>query len=114
MDDRNLNDRKFVMVSSTASAVDPDGPTEFVYKEEDGIIWGDYVGDTVVHGHFVGTREADRIELTYIHQLKSGGRAGGRSASRIETLPDGRLHLIEEFQFEGDDTKHVSVCAEVS
>ncbi|WP_169808675.1 hypothetical protein [Microtetraspora niveoalba] len=113
MDHRNLNNRRFVMVSSTASEVDPDGPTEFVYQEEDGIVWGSYVGDTVTHGHFVGSREDDRLEITYIHQLKKGGHASGRSTSRIETRPDGRLHLVEEFQFEGDDTMHVSVCAEV-
>ncbi len=102
------------MVSSTASAVDPDGPTEFVYRESGGIIWGDYTGDTVVHGRFIGTRDADRIELTYVHLLRSGDRAGGQSSSRIETLPDGRLHLIEEFQFAGDGRVHVSVCAEVA
>ncbi|MEV8636942.1 hypothetical protein AB0395_35400 [Streptosporangium sp. NPDC051023] len=115
MNDNNLlNDRKFIMVSSTASAVDPAGPTEFAYRESDGIIWGDYTGDTVVHGRFVGTRNADRIELTYVHLLKNGERAGGQSSSRIESLPDGRLRLVEEFQFAGDDTLHVSVCAEVA
>ncbi|GAA3100431.1 hypothetical protein [Streptosporangium carneum] len=108
-----LNDRRFVMVSSTASAVDPDGPTEFAYRESGGIIWGDYTGDTVVHGRFLGTRDADRIELTYVHLLKNGDRAGGQSTSRIETLPDGRLRLVEEFQFAGDDRVHVSVCSEV-
>ncbi|MEV6866479.1 hypothetical protein AB0M44_36485 [Streptosporangium subroseum] len=108
-----LNDRRFVMVSSTASAVDPDGPTEFAYRESGGIIWGDYTGDTVVHGHFVGTRDGDRIELTYVHLTKNGDRAGGQSSSRIETLPDGRLNLVEEFQFAGDDTAHVSVCTEI-
>lgn len=101
------------MVSSTASAVDPDGPTEFAYRESGGIIWGDYTGDTVVHGRFVGTRDGDRIELTYIHLTKNGDRAGGQSSSRIEALPDGRLNLIEEFQFAGDDTAHVSVCTEI-
>ncbi|WP_433226345.1 hypothetical protein [Microtetraspora malaysiensis] len=113
MDDKNLNNRRFVMVSSTASEVDPDAPTEFVYLEEDGIVWGSYFGDTVVHGHFVGSRDDNRLEITYIHHLKKGGHAGGRSTSRIETRPDGLLHLVEEFQFEGDDRTHVSVCAEV-
>ncbi|MDP9842400.1 hypothetical protein [Streptosporangium lutulentum] len=108
-----LNDRRFVMVSSTASSVDPDGPTEFAYRESGGIIWGDYTGDTVVHGRFVGTRDGDRIELTYVHLTKKGDRVGGQSSSRIETLPDGRLNLVEEFQFAGDDTAHVSVCTEI-
>ncbi len=108
----NLNGRKFVMVSSTASDVDPDGPTEFLYWEEDGLIWGSYTGDTVTVGRFVGTRDDDQITISYVHALKEGGRAGGQSSSRIEREADGRLRLVEEFQFDGDDTQHVSVCVE--
>lgn len=89
------------MISSTAGRVDPDGPTEFAYRGADGIIWGAYTGDTVVHGRFVGIRDSDRIELTYVHLLKDGGRAGGHSSSRIETLPGGRLRPVEEFRFPG-------------
>ncbi|MCT9930225.1 hypothetical protein N5079_08295 [Planotetraspora sp. A-T 1434] len=108
-----LNGRRFVMVSSTASSVDPVDPTRFEYEESGGVIWGSYAGDTVIHGHFVGTRDADRIELSYVHLLKNGQRAGGQSSSRIETLADGGLRLVEEFQFAGDDATHVSVCAEI-
>ncbi|NUR85585.1 MAG: hypothetical protein HOY71_16010 [Nonomuraea sp.] len=100
------------MVSSTASAVDPEAPTEFFYWEEDGVIWGSYTGDTVTHGRFVGTRDGEQISISYVHALKAGGRAGGQSTSRIETEPGGRLRLVEEFTFVGDDTAHGSVCVE--
>ncbi|GAA4617016.1 hypothetical protein GCM10023195_75830 [Actinoallomurus liliacearum] len=110
----NLDGRRFVMVSSTASRVDPDSPTQFVYQEADGVIWGSYDGDTVAHGRFVGTRQDDQIELNYVHLTKGGpSPVAGRSTSRIEALPDGRLKLVEEFQFEGDDTPQVSVCEEL-
>ena len=109
-----LNGRRFVMVSSTASAVDRDRPTEFEYWEADGVVWGSYTGDTVTHGRFVGTRDDDVVSIAYVHALKAGGRAAGRSDSRVETEDDGRLRLVEEFQFEGDDTKHVSVCTETT
>ncbi|MEO3814609.1 hypothetical protein ABGB17_36915 [Sphaerisporangium sp. B11E5] len=108
-----LDGREFVMVSSTASAVDPSGPTRFVYEEADGVVWGRYDGDTVMHGRFVGSRDGDLVELAYVHLLKSGERAGGRSSSRVERLADGRLRLVEEFRFDGDDTPQVSVCEEV-
>ncbi|MET8140500.1 hypothetical protein ABZU32_09345 [Sphaerisporangium sp. NPDC005288] len=108
-----LDGRAFAMVSSTASEVNADEPTRFHYREANGVIWGGYTGDTVIHGRFVGTRDDDRIELTYAHALKAGGRAAGRSTSRIESLPDGRLRLVEEFAFDGDDTPQVSVCEEI-
>ncbi|WP_226899533.1 hypothetical protein [Nonomuraea phyllanthi] len=109
----NLNGRTFVMVSSTASAVDQDSPTEFRYREEDGVVWGSYTGDTVTQGRFVGTRDGELVSISYVHALKAGGTAGGQSSSRIETADDGLLRLVEEFSFDGDDTVHVSVCREV-
>ncbi|MFI9591600.1 hypothetical protein [Nonomuraea sp. NPDC052265] len=113
MDGVNLNGRKFVMVSSTASAVDPGSPTEFLYREADGVVWGSYTGDTVTHGRFVGTRDGADVSISYAHALKAGGKAGGQSSSRVEQGEDGLLRLVEEFRFDGDDTLHVSVCAEV-
>ncbi|SDJ84588.1 hypothetical protein SAMN05421874_103376 [Nonomuraea maritima] len=109
----NLNGRTFVMVSSTASTVNPDSPTQFEYSERDGVVWGSYTGDTVTHGHFVGTRDGDQVTISYAHALVAGGNAGGRSTSRIETGEDGLLRLVEEFSFENDATRHTSICAEL-
>lgn len=108
-----LDGRMFSLVSSTASDVDPQSPTRFEYHEADGLVWGDYAGDTVSSGHFVGVRTAaDRLEVTFAHTLTAGGAVTGSSASRIE--PDeehpGALRLIEEFEVDG--TQHRSVCIE--
>ena len=66
-----------------------------------------------IHGRFVGTRDGD-VGLDRLRaRAKAGGKAGGQSNSRIETDADGRLRLVEEFRFKGDDTRHVSVCTEV-
>jgi hypothetical protein len=109
----NLDGRRFALISSTASEVDPDAPTLFVYHEADGLIWGSYDGDTVLLGRFAGTRRHDEVELGYVHVgKKSRETVTGLSGSRIEVLPDGRLRLVERFQFEGDDTRHVSICEE--
>ncbi|WP_242613907.1 hypothetical protein [Actinomadura roseirufa] len=110
----NLDGRRFAMVSSTASRVDPDAPTRFAYTEADGVIWGSYEGDTVVHGRFVGVRDGADVELSYVHLTTRGtAPVAGRSSNRIELLPDGRMRLVEEFRFDGDDTPQVSVCEEI-
>ncbi|GGK73212.1 hypothetical protein Sme01_07130 [Sphaerisporangium melleum] len=108
-----LDGRTFVMVSSTASDVDAGDPTWFEYHEAAGVVWGGYTGGTVIHGRFAGTRKGERVELAYAHALKTGGLAGGRSTSRVQTLPGGRLRLVEEFTFDGDDTPQLSICDEV-
>ncbi|GAB3040332.1 hypothetical protein GCM10027052_21700 [Parafrigoribacterium mesophilum] len=52
----SLNGRRFVMESSTNSIVDATSASHFRYFERDGVVWGDYDGDTVTFGHFVGAR----------------------------------------------------------
>ncbi|MEU8307128.1 hypothetical protein AB0C84_26570 [Actinomadura sp. NPDC048955] len=110
----NLNGRRFAMVSSTASRVDPAAPTWFAYEEADGVVWGSYEGDTVVQGRFVGARRGGEVRLNYVHLTKqSADPVAGSSTNRIELLQDGRIRLVEEFQFEGDATPQVSVCEEI-
>jgi hypothetical protein len=107
----DLDGRVFDMVSSTASRVDPDAPTRFRYSEEGGVVWGDYTGDTVTVGRFVGTRDGDRLTVSFVHALVAGGVVTGTAASRIEPADAAGLRLVEEFEVDG--RPQVSVCAEV-
>jgi len=108
----SLEGRVFDMVSSTASRVDPDSPTRFVYHEADGVIWGEYAGDTVRTGRFVGTRAGARIDVRFVHALLAGGEpVTGEASSRIEEDPRGGLRLVEDFEIDG--VPHMSICAEV-
>ena len=107
----DLDGRRFAMVSSTASAVDASSPTVFDYHERDGMIWGEYQGDTVRLGRFVGVRDGERVSLRFTHVVDAtGGVASGAAESRIERHADG-LHLVEDFRTADGD--QVSVCVEV-
>ena len=108
----SLDGRVFDMVSSTASRVDPESPTRFVYHEADGVLWGEYSGDTVRTGRFVGTRADDLIHVRFVHALLAGGEPiSGGASSRIEQDDRGGLRLVEDFEVDG--VPHLSVCAEV-
>jgi hypothetical protein len=107
----SLNGRRFVMESSTNSAVDAASPSRFRYFERDGIVWGDYDGDTVTFGHFVGTRVGNDLRVTFVHVLAADGRlVTGTGGSVVESLPGDAVRLVEHFQIDGTD--HVSVCVE--
>ena len=100
------------MTSSTNSVVDPDSPSRFRYFERDGVIWGEYWGDTVMFGRFVGTRVADILSVTFTHVLTGDGSVvTGTSQSLVETSADG-LRLVENFEVDG--RRHVSVCTETA
>ncbi|MDQ1548154.1 MAG: hypothetical protein QOH69_3058 [Actinomycetota bacterium] len=107
----SLDRRKFVMESSTNSAVDPDSPSSFQYFERDGVIWGDYDGDTVTFGRFVGTRVGNQLSVSFAHVMADDGRViTGTSGSVVEVSTDG-IRLVENFTI--DDVDHVSICVEV-
>ena len=105
-----LDGRRFVLVSSTASAVDAGSPSRFRYRERDGVVWGDYDGDTVRFGRFLGTRTGVDLAISFVHVLAADGAVvAGTSASVVE-VRDGVLRLVETFRL--GDVEHVSVCVE--
>jgi hypothetical protein len=107
----SLDRRRFVMESSTNSAVDPTSPSSFQYFERDGVIWGDYDGDTVTFGRFVGTRVGNLLSVSFAHVMAADGRViTGTSGSVVEATADG-IRLVENFTI--DDVDHVSICVEV-
>jgi hypothetical protein len=109
----SLDGRAFKMVSSTTSAVDSDAPSVFHYFERGGLIWGEYTGDTVSFGRFVGTREGDGIRISFGHVLKEDGQVvTGSGASDIEVTDDGLLRLVEHYEMHG--APQLSVCVEVA
>lgn len=107
-----LDGLRFAMVSSTASAVDPAAPTTFVYHQDGLLIWGEYTGDTVTEGRFVGEIADAEVRVSFAHALASDGTVvRGDAVSRAEWSEDGRIRLIEDFAVDGVD--HVSICEQV-
>lgn len=99
------------MVSSTTSEVNADAPSVFRYFEQDGVIWGDYTGDTVTIGKFVGTRTGDTIWVSFVHVLVADGSVvTGDGESDIELDADGMLRLVEHYEMHG--APQLSVCVE--
>lgn len=109
----SLDGRRFRMVSSTTSAVDPESPSIFEYFERDGAIWGGYEGDTVTFGKFVGTRAGDTIWVSFVHVLKADGTVvTGDGESELELTDDGGIRLVEHYEMHG--LPQLSVCEEIA
>ena len=109
----SLDGRTFAMVSSTASRVDPAAPTRFLYHEVDGMVWGEYTGDTVSAGRFVGTRTGEQLQVAFVHvPVQGGAPVSGEAVSRVEQDADGALRLVEDFEADGEP--QVSVCPDGS
>ncbi|WP_209305635.1 hypothetical protein [Microbacterium sp. dk485] len=108
----DLDGLRFAMVSSTASIVDPHAPTTFTYHQEGQLVWGEYTGDTVTEGRFVGSVEGDLVSISFAHALASDGTVvRGSADSRIEHADDGRMRLVESFAVGG--VEHESICIQL-
>lgn len=116
-----LDGRSFDLVHSTASVVDAAAPTRFRYHEHAGdsgdsgdsggvLVWGEYAGDTVTAGRFVGRRDGNRLAITFAHVDTAGRLAQGSADSAIDRDEGGLLRLTEHFTANG--VAHVSICRE--
>lgn len=106
-----LDGRRFAMVSSTASRVDPDRPTEFLYHQTGQLVWGEYTGDTVTQGRFVGSFDGETLSISFAHELAADLTVvRGSADSRVE-MREGTMHLVETFFIDG--VEHESVCIEI-
>lgn len=108
----NLDGIVFEMLESTTSAVDAQEPTRFTYAEREGVLWGDYTGDTVIEGRFAGTREGDTVRLSFNHRSKNGVLTHGNAVSVISRLADGELRLTE-FYANASGEPALSTCRAV-
>ncbi|WP_030459715.1 hypothetical protein [Kitasatospora sp. NRRL B-11411] len=91
--------------------VDPG--TRFAYHEDDGLVWADYRGGEVVHGHLVGTRTGDTLDFRYVQLNRAGETSSGHCTSVLTRLPDGRLRLEENWRWESRPGAGTSAVEEV-
>ncbi len=107
----SLDGRRFVLASSTNSPVDPRSPSRFRYHERDGVVWGDYDGDTVTFGRFVGTRVGDALAVSFAHVLLADRSVVTGTGNSVVEATDEGVRLVESFRV--GEVQHTSVCTEV-
>ena len=81
-----------------------DDETRFYYHQEKNRIWAEYTGGDIVKGHLLGKQLKDgSLDFVYHHINQKGEVKIGKCLSEIVTLEDGRLKLIERWQWLCDD-----------
>ncbi|MFD5572462.1 hypothetical protein [Streptomyces cadmiisoli] len=88
--------------------------TRFTYHERDGEIWAEYEGGDVVRGRLVGTRQGDLLDFRYVQLKQDGTTSGGHCRSTVAELPDGRLRLVETWEWESQPGSGTSVVEQVT
>jgi hypothetical protein len=96
----------------TAGAGEVDADTLFTFTQEGSTVWAHYAGGAVQVGYLVGRLASGRLSFRYSQVDRRGAVHGGRSVCDIEVLPDGRVRLLEHFQWESREGSGTNVLEE--
>jgi hypothetical protein len=110
----NYNDKKFRPVSNTENG-ETSEETIFHYKQSGNILTCEYSGGQIVKGQLIAkVGEEGRINMRY-HQInKKDELMTGICNSTPEIMSNGKIRLIEEWQWtSGDNSKGHSILEEI-
>ena len=94
----SLNGRRFNVASTAASGVV--GPeTIFNFGQDGSFVSAEYAGGRIRRGYLVGVLEDAKLTFRYCQIQLDGRLDGGVSECSVETLPDGRVRIIEAFEW---------------
>ena len=109
-----INYRKFKPLSNSENG-EVCADMIFHYKQTGNILTYSYNGDNIIQGHLIGTVEQfGCIDISY-HQVNSAGQImTGLFKSRPEVLDNGKIRLIQEWQWtSGDKSTENSILEEI-
>lgn len=111
---QNLDGKIFVSAGNTSNG-DVSRATRFHYRQSGGRVWATYRGGGVRFGHLVANMDGGgRLDMRYQHADLAGAVRTGTCRSTPAILPDGRMSLVEEWQWtNGDLSEGSSVVEEV-
>ena len=114
MRDINYNDRLFRTVDNSGTG-EVDQSTIFHYHQKEDVVWASYEGGAIRFGTLIAKVQPDgSLDMRYSHINQHGQIMTGNCWSRPEVLADGRLRLVENWQWTcGDYTKGKSTIEEV-
>ena len=74
--------------------------TVFVFQQHERVVTAHYSGGRIVAGFLAGVWDGERLPFRYVQIADGETLDSGRSVARVTKLPDGRLRLEEQFQWE--------------
>jgi hypothetical protein len=87
--------------------------TLFTFAESHSIVSAKYAGGNVLLGYLIGKRTSGGIEFSYVQTDATGRVDTGQSRCDLRVLPDGRLRLVEHFQWASREGEGVNVLEEM-
>ncbi|SFR60465.1 hypothetical protein [Halogeometricum limi] len=112
MTDISLDGRTLAGVENAASG-DVGRDTRFEFEQDGDRIRARYAGGDVAEGHLLGTFDGDRWDVRYVQVDAAGETATGHSVGVVTELPDGRVRVEDDWEWESKPGTGSSVLEEV-
>jgi hypothetical protein len=106
-------DAKLMRVASVGSTDGIDARTIFRFRQSGGTVWASYTGGNIAQGFLIGMLENAVLAFDYIQVTRNGRRDKGESRCELEVSAEGRLQLIERFQWVSREGSGVNVLEEI-
>jgi hypothetical protein len=94
----SLDGRCFNVASTAASGV-VGTETIFSFRQDGAFISAEYAGGQIRRGYLVGVLEDAKLTFRYCQIQHDGRLDGGVSECSVNRLPDGRVRIIEGFEW---------------
>jgi hypothetical protein len=99
---------------ATAAEGEVDSGTLFTFAQNGSTVWAHYAGGAIEVGYLVGTLASSKLVFRYCQVDRRGEVHGGHSTADLTVLPNGRIRLLEHFQWESRKGEGTNVLEEVT
>lgn len=101
-------------VVETAEGGEVNSETIFRFVQNGAVVSAQYAGGKVELGYLVGTMTEEGLHFRYAQVDTEGRLDGGYSTCEISRLPDGRIRLLEHFQWASREGMGTNVFEEIA
>lgn len=88
--------------------------TLFTFEQSGSLVTGQYRGGAIIEGYLIGFITGSELSFRYIQADKSGNLDAGMSNAVIEKMGDGRIRMIEHFQWATRPTSGTNIFEQLS
>lgn len=94
----DLNGKRMNVIKTAASGV-VNEKTIFTFSQTDNTVTGEYSGGKILKGFLVGTIQNDSFRFSYCQKQDEGNLDYGESICELKTDEDGKLIIVENFEW---------------
>ena len=109
----NFHNKTFRVVSNDGLGAEVNEATTFFFRPEGELVYADYAGGGVRLGRLVGLIEGQRLHHSYVQVNQRNEIQTGRAEVEVHLTPEGKLQLVDAWQWESQDGRGECVMEEI-